>query len=193
MKNKIFFQLNPFWQIACLFCLGIVVIGSYSIISVCVNNFFEFDFINLIPIAIASLSVLFCLYTFIRFEHLNIIFKDQFFYIPDDWMWKRDKIQFKTVVEYSQIIDIKLIRSPFNSKGKRIESSLPSSGVLKPYIEIISKNDKKKRICVMYFTKSQRIKIIDEIKIRMVKCGNNSPIGNSKDIVKALPKGGVII
>ena len=60
-----------------------------------------------------------------------------------------------------------MIKSEKNSINKRIPIKMVSSRVLRLYIEITCKDGNNKRIFVMYFTRTQRIKIINELKFRV--------------------------
>lgn len=126
--------------------------------------------------------------TAFRFEKHRIVFDENQIFVPDDWAGKDDKIQFETMIAYDEIQDVQLIRSEKNSRGGSITSPMPSSSYMKPYLEFTCKNGKKKRIFILYFTKKQREKIIDEIKLRMQHAGNGVALPPTSEMIANLPK-----
>lgn len=55
---------------------------------------------------------------FIQLERYYIILKEDTIYAPDDWRRKNsiDKIQFKTIVKYKDVKNVKVIYDYYNSK-----------------------------------------------------------------------------
>jgi len=185
-KTKIFFQLNIGWQLFSLFWLILSVLAGYYLV---------FSFLNKTWFVFLLLIFPFCfvLFTFIRFEHHRIVFLNKSISIPDDWLGMRSKIQFKTIIHYDEIEDVRIIWSEENSVNERIPIQMPSSLVLKPYLEITCKDGKTKRIFVMYFTRKQKIKIIDEIKSRVYQSGDTRVFKDTLEIVDGAYSGGIII
>lgn len=185
-KTKTFFQLNIGWQLFSLFWLILSVLAGYFLVLSIIDKLWLVFLLLIFPFC-------FVLFTFIRFEHHRIMFLDKSILIPDDWLGKRSKIQFKTIIPYDEIQDIRMIRSEKNSINKRIPIKMVSSRVLKPYIEITCKDGNNKRIFIMYFTRKQRIKIIDEIKFRVNQSGNKMKFKDTLEIVDNFSSGGIVL
>lgn len=174
MKTKIYLQLNPIWQMLAMAILSIALLGLYSVIYI-----FKED--GVIPGILVSVSVAFCFYTFIRFEHDPIILRNDCITMAGDWLSKKEKIQYKVKISYAEIEQIQLIHTFKNSLGRSIARVPPLVSLT--FMEFKCKGGKNKRLFILYHTKKQRIKIINEIKKRMVLVGNNADIGEAIDIV----------
>lgn len=185
-KIKVFFQLNIGWQLFSLFWLILSGLAGYYLV---------FSFLNKAWFTFLLMMFPFCfvLFTFIRFEHHRIVFFNKYISIPDDWLGMRSKIQFTTIIHYDEIEDVRIIWSENNSVNDRIPIQMPSSLILKPYIEIMCKDGNTKRIFIMYFTRKQKIKIIDEIKSRVYQSDDNRIFQDTLEIVDKPHSGRIII
>lgn len=193
VKNKVVYQLNLFWLLLSLFFLSMGVFSLYYSIQLVVALFYTPWVEVFLALALMIFGTVFTLYTFVRFVHFRIVFREESIFVPSDWQSPEYRIQYKTIIRYDEIEEIHMIRSTMNSLNKPITGLLLSSNVLKPYIEFTTKEGKKKRIFISYFTRRQRIKVIDEVKRRMLLVGNNRPINDTISIVNDLPSGGFII
>lgn len=178
MKTKIFFKLNIFWQIICMFFLACPVSVIYFTIDDMINGRLVLKF-NIFTFVVI-IGLIFCIYTFITLE-LPVVLKKDCIFMPSDMSLKSQKIQFKVSIRYDEIEQIRLIHTTQNSLGGRIPRYTWASELT--YMEFLCKDGKRKRIFVLYHTKRQRIKMINEIKIRMKQVGNNAEIGEATEIV----------
>lgn len=185
MKKKTFYQTNIFWQLFCfmflvafIFCF---IVDVQLIIGIINNGLGEnptdktFSLILLILFFIANLLII---KLFIRFEHNNIHLTNDKIYMNDDWNNKINKIQYYSEVNFVDIESIDIIWTKRNSKGKLIKSRLVSAFVKKPYLSIKTKKGEIVNFFIMYISKKDVIKIINEISLRM------NLVGNSADIIK---------
>jgi hypothetical protein len=180
MKEKRFFQLNIFWVAFSLTFPAIGIAFGVSLIQ-------ELGKINIGAVLIILIFMGIMVYLFVQLMHLRITFENDYLFMPSDWNGKSNGAQFKTTVKYSEIVDIKLIRSRHNSLGVPIKTATPLD-YPKTYMELTCKDDKVYRLLVLHFTRKQRIKIIEEIKNRMVLVGNTSVIKDAEVIVNELPE-----
>lgn len=104
------------------------------------------------------------IFLFIQYEHNCIIFKEKYIYILDDWLFSREKIQYKTIIEYAKIDEINIIKANQNSLGKKINRKFI---IPLEFMEFRCKNGEIKRIFFTYYTKKQKAKILKEVKKRI--------------------------
>lgn len=90
----------------------------------------------------------------------------------DDWNNRKDKIQYYSEVKFIDIESIDIIWTKKNSRGNLIRSRLVSSLVEKPYLSIRNKKGEVIYFFIMYISKKDVIKIINEISIRKKNVGN---------------------
>ena len=126
---------------------------------------------------------IFCTFSAIRQEHNVIVLKEDCIYVPDDWMPKNEKIQFKTMIKYSEIKSLRIIKSQNNSNNKTITSISLSSHIAKTYFEFTCNDGRTERVFIMYFLNGQRASIINGIKARMLLAKNHAKIDSTEDIV----------
>ena len=185
MKEKTFYQTNILWQLFCFMFLAIFIIcfivGVQLIVGI-INNGLGVDvtdkIISIFLLILYFTATLLILKLFIRFEHNNIHLTNEKIYMNDDWNNKKNKIQYYSEVKFVEIESIDIIWTKKNSKGKTIRSRLVSALVEKPYLSIKCKNGEVVNFFVMFISKKDVIKIINEISCRMKK------IGNYIDIIK---------
>ncbi len=192
MKKKTFYQTNILWQLFCFIILSAFItcfiVGIQLIIGIIKNGLgaTETDIIiSIILILLYYIAVFLMLRLFIRLEHNNIHLTNEKIYMNDDWLNKREKIQYYSEVNFSDIESINIIWTKKNSKGKLIKSRLISSFVEKPYLSITNKKGEVINFFVMYIAKKDVIKLINEIGIRMKNVGNNIEIiSNDEELLK---------
>lgn len=185
MKKKTFYQTNIFWQLFCFMFLATfitcLIVGVKSIIGIVYNGLGENitdKIISVILLILYFTATLLILKLFVRLEHNNIHLTNEKIYMNDDWNNKENKIQYYSEVKFTDIESIDIIWSMKNSKGKLIESMLFSTLVEKPYLSIKTRNGETINFFVMYISKKDLIKIINEIRCRMKN------VGNKIDIIK---------
>jgi len=185
MKKKTFYQTNIFWQLFCFIFLAAfitcLIVGVQLVVGV-INNGLGASvtdkIISIFLLTLYFIAILLILKLFIRFEHNNIHLTNEKIYMNDDWNNKKNKIQYYSEVKFIDIESIDIIWTKKNSKGKTIRSRFVSSMVEKLYLSIKCKNGKVVNFFIMYISKKDVIRIINEIRCRM------KIIGNDIDIIK---------
>lgn len=180
MKKKTFYQTNILWQLFCFMFLAAFIVcfivGVQLIVGI-INNGLGANvtdkIISIFLLILYFLAVLLILKLFIRFEHNNIYLTSEKIYMNDDWNNIKNKIQYYSEVKFIDIESIDIIRTKKNSKGKTIKSKLVSAFVEKPYLSIKCKNGEVVNFFIMYISKKDVVKIINEISFRMKSVGNN--------------------
>ena len=185
MRKKTFYQTNIFWQLFCfMFLVAFVtcfILGVELIIGIFSNGLGENiadKFVSIILLVLYFTATFLILKMFIRFEHNNIHLTDEKMYMNDDWNNKNNKIQYYSEVKFIDIVSVDIIWTKKNSKGKSIKSRFVSALVEKPYLSIKTKNADIINFFVMYVSKKDVIKLINEIRVRMTN------VGNEIDIIK---------
>ncbi|MFR5833552.1 MAG: hypothetical protein ACLUE6_06385 [Acutalibacteraceae bacterium] len=179
MKKKVFIQLNIWWNLLLIALLSMPI----ALFIVMIVEMVQAGEIKVMEIIGGCLFLLAAIIFIALLDKHHITFDDTKCFSPSDWQRKNERIQFKTVIFYEEIADIKLILSKNNSLDHRIDSIMPSTSVLKPYFEITCKDGSRKRILAMYFSKRQRIKIINEFKKRMASVGNDVVLPSAEELV----------
>lgn len=179
MKKKVFIQLNIWWNLLLIALLSMTI----ALFIVMIVEMVQAGEIKVWETIGGCLFLLAALVFVGLLDKHHITFDDTKCFSPSDWQRKNERIQFKTVIFYEEIADINLILSKNNSLDHRIDSIMPSTSVLKPYFEITCKDGSRKRIFAMYFSKRQRIKIINEFKKRMASVGNDVVLPSAEELV----------
>ena len=183
MKKKVFYQHHIVGIIVLLCLCGIFSSGVYvivdSFVSGTITRNWWIDLIILIALVYIFLNIL-------SFAKHRIVFDEKKIFVPGDWQGRNIKVQYKMSVSYKDIIDFKIIKSANNSKNETITANVLSSGVLKPYLELTLRNGDKQRAYILFFTKKQRVKIIDELKRRLIAVGNNIELPSTAEMIKAV-------
>lgn len=183
MKKKTFYQTNIFWQLFCfIFLIGFItcfIVGIQLIIGIINNGLGEKVsdiIISIILLTLYFTATLLILKLFIRFEHNNIHLTNDKIYMNDDWNNKKNKIQYYAEVNFVDIESVDIIWTKRNSKGKLIRSRFVSALVEKPYLSIKNKKHETINFFIMYISKKDVIKIINEIRYRMKNVNNRTAI-----------------
>lgn len=195
MKKKTFYQTNIFWQLFCFMFLATfitcLIVGVKLIIGIVYNGLGENitdKIISVILLILYFTATLLILKLFVRLEHNNIHLTNEKIYMNDDWNNKENKIQYYSEVKFTNIESIDIIWSMKNSKGKLIESMLFSTLVEKPYLSIKTRNGETINFFVMYISKKDLIKIINEIRCRMKNVGNKIDIIKDEEVYLKISK-----
>lgn len=183
MKKKTFYQTNIFWQLFCfMFFAAFItssIVGVQLIIGIINKGLGENvidKIISVISLILYFISTLLVLKWFVQFEHNNIHLTNEKIYMNDDWNNEKNKIQYYSEVKFVDIESVDIIWTKRNSKGKLIRSNLLSALVVKPYLSIKTKNGEVINFFVMYISKKDVIRIINEIRCRMRNVGNDIDI-----------------
>lgn len=195
MKKKTFYQTNIFWQLFCFMFLATFItcfiVGVKLIIGIVYNGLGENitdKIISVILLILYFTATLLILKLFVRLEHNNIHLTNEKIYMNDDWNNKENRIQYYSEVKFADIESIDIIWSVKNSKGKLIESMLFSTLVEKPYLSIKTRNGETINFFVMYISKKDLIKIINEIRCRMKNVGNKIDIIKDEEVYLKISK-----
>lgn len=193
MKKKTFYQTNILWQLFCFMFLAVFItcfiVGVQLIVGIINNGLGESvtDIVlSIILLILYFVATFLILKVFVRLEHNNIHFTNEKIYMNDDWNNKKNKIQYYSEVKFTDIDSVDIIWSKKDSKGKTIRSRLVSAFVEKPYLSIKCKNGEVVNFFVMYISKKDVIKIINEIRIRMKKVKNDVDIIHEKEALLKL-------
>ena len=112
-------------------------------------------------------SVIFICETIVYFSY-NIKILDNEIYTKGEFrLFKSERIQYKTLINYADIEDIKIISSNHDSRNQVLHINLIASPISK-FLEFKTKSGKLKRIWINFFTKKQIERLlnvlIDRIK-----------------------------
>lgn len=190
MKKKTFYQTNIFWQLFCFILLGIFItcfiVGVRLVIGIIRNGLGEHTadiIISIVLLILYFTATFLILRLFIRLEHNNIHLTNEKIYMKDDWNNKKNKIQYDSEVRFVDIESVDIIWTKKNSKNESIRSRLISSFVEKPYLSIRNKKGEVINFCVMYVSKKDVVKMIDEVRIRMKNVGNDTNILKEDEVL----------
>ena len=193
MKKKTFYQTNILWQLFCFMFLAVFItcfiVGVQLIVGIINNGLGESvtDIVlSIILLILYFVATFLILKVFVRLEHNNIHFTNEKIYMNDDWNNKKNKIQYYSEVKNTDIDSVDIIWTKKDSKGKTIRSRLVSAFVEKPYLSIKCKNGEVVNFFVMYISKKDVIKIINEIRIRMKKVKSDVDIIHEKEALLKL-------
>lgn len=189
MKNcgyntkKTFFQTNVIFQVfVFVFFVGFIVFQVLVfnilllIISSVKSNEYQSLFYRILVLLIFELTAWLFFRVFIRFEHNNIHIRNNKIYINDDWMRKKEKIQYYSEVCISEIRSIDIIWTSKNSLQKTINGRTLGCSMPKAYISFTNNNGEKVNMFILYMGRKTITKMIDCIKDEMIKNGNFNQI-----------------
>lgn len=193
MKKKTFYQTNILWQLFCFMFLAVFItcfiVGVQLIVGI-INNGLGVDvtdkIISIFLLVLYFTATFLILKVFVRLEHNNIHFTNEKIYMNDDWNNKKNKIQYYSEVKFTDIDSVDIIWTKKDSKGKTIKSRLVSAFVEKPYLSIKCKNGKVVNFFIMYISKKDVIKIINEIRICMKNVKNDVDIIHEEEALLKL-------
>lgn len=170
MKKRIFIPCSFPFIILILFLFLFSIFSLFAFIWGGLLNKWNFEFVHTLG---ALISTIFLSYSTIRiFLSPLTILKSNHIYKCSDLLPQNERIQYKCIINYSEINNIEIIASNKNSKNKTIKLKFISSSMPKKYLEFALISGKKERICIHYFTKSQIIKLLNYINCNMHKSNN---------------------
>ncbi len=162
MKKR-FFQLHIVYIFLMLLIFLFALIGLYSLyLGIVEKNVF------LIFFGLIFFSMIFVNIFMSAYYHITYI--EDYIYISGELLLPKERTQFKDLIEYKDISDIGIIIDTKNSKGKHFSWNIPSRNTPRTYFEFILNNGKRKRMYIMFFSKRQRIKMLEIIN---EKCNLN--------------------
>ena len=101
-----------------------------------------------------------------------ITFHEDHIYVPCDWRLKSDQQQHRVNVKYEKVTEVSFVRTIKSSKNKTIQAeSLHPFYHLYMVLHLV--NGRKERIKIDRYSKKQRKKILEELKLRLEACGKN--------------------
>lgn len=117
---------------------------------------------------IAILAILLFGYQLIRLIKFRIVLNENHIYANSDGLTLRERIQYETRINYSDISNVDIIKSENNSLGKKIRKRWISSNVKKNYLRFKLRNGSYNYICIDYYSKKQVSKLLNEITKRIL-------------------------
>ena len=192
MKKKTFIQSHLVLIFINCFFLFLLLIGVWALIDPSIVKLPKVGtgIKKIIVLVLYYIGLLYISWIGITYNHHWITFREEHIYVPSDWRIKRNRRQYRVEVKYENIVDISFIRSTKNSKNKTIqeESSRP---FYHQYLVLYLKNGRKEKILVDYYTKKQKLKILEELKRRLEYCKNDIDLTNAQETLQNLGMFGV--
>ena len=172
-EKKTFYQTNIAWQVGCFLVLASAI------------GFFVLSVLWSPAYAIVGFLLLFF---FIKSERNSIHLDNNKIYMKGEIGLNKDKIQYYSEVMYSNIETLDVIWMNRNSKGEIIRSHRLNSLVAKPYLSITDKQGVRTNFLVLYISKKDTLKLIDEIQARMKAVGNDKQLINKEELLEKLAR-----
>lgn len=158
MKKIIFYRLSIIF-IICLTIISLIPLSALYLIIFHKLSVFEY-FISILAILLFG-------YELIRLIKFRIVLNENYIYANSDGLLLRERVQYETQINYSDVVNIDVIKSEKNSLGKNIKKRWISSNVKKTYLRFKLKNGNYNYICVSYYSKKQVSKLLNEISKRI--------------------------
>lgn len=155
MKKR-FFQLHIIYIFLILLIFLFALIGLYSLYIGIVEKFTFLIIFGLIFFSMISINIFMSAY-------YHITFTEDHIYISGELLSRSERTQFRDLIEYKEISDIKVVIDTKNSKNKPFPWYVSSRYTPRTYFEFTLNNGKRKRMYIMFFSKKQRIKMVDII------------------------------
>ena len=177
MKRRLFFPHNIGLHLLSLlfFAMG------YASVYLCIDTIVlaRWRAIDVVVLVLALIWL-------IMMEHLYIFLNHDTIDVPDDWLNKNMKIQYKISVPYNTVKELSYSCETTNSRGKSIKSFSAFSIMSKPYLNLVDEEGKVERIFLWWYTKRQRKKLIRELFARCPNCVSDlDAVLNIVDATKA--------
>ena len=191
MKKKRFYQQSFGLMFVVLICLIIDLAGIYALYNtfyrlIVSDNSMEQIWLRIFCIVMYIFGMGLMTYTLINISKFCILFDQDSVFMPNDWYGRNLRTQYKTKVKYAEISKIELIKSSNNSLNKKINKAHFITAFNKPYLQLTLHNGQVKRFLLLFFTKKQWIKIVDELKRRLIAVGNNIELPSTAEMIKAV-------
>ncbi len=154
--KKVFFQLHLGFMFL-LFVFSIFIcIGVFAIVMGIIERNVFMILLGAIPLGLTGVQMTQLIYN-------RIVFYDDYIHAVGDLLPKKERIQFEDKIEYSQIINVRIISSGKNSQKKYIKAKSMSSNTPKTYFEFTLKSGKTRWIFIFYHSKRQRKAMVEII------------------------------
>ena len=181
-----FIQLHPSMILINGFLM--FLIGGYMFVSIgdpLLGDFTYKKFNKIITWILWYGSLLMVIEITITYNRHWITFKENHIYVPSDWRFKRNRQQYRVEVCYNNIADVSFIRSTKSSKNKTIQEE-SFNPLYHQYMVLHLRNGRKERIKLDFYSKKQKVKILEELERRLIYCGNNIDLTNAKESLRKL-------
>ena len=177
--KRTFFQTNIFFQFfVFIFFVGFIVYQGltfkilYLIISFVKIHDYSSLLERILVLLLCELMSVILFRVFLRFEHNNIHIKKGKIYMNDDWLRKKEKIQYRSEVFISDIQSIDIIWTSKNSLNGHIDGRTLGSIAPKAYISFKKNSGEIVNMFILYMNHRTVSKMIDCIKEEMKKNNN---------------------
>lgn len=179
IKKKLVLPISILLYSFVLLMLGLLAADIYFVVLVLqsVKTLSAFEWIGVICSLICFVGIIFLL---IKLTRIRIILDVKEIYVPGYGGNEKNRMQFKTRLDYRMISNIFLINSNKNSRNKTVEGSF----IMMPYLIFELYSGSKEAINMACFSKKQVVKIIDDILLRTKALGNELSIGTGTQILK---------
>lgn len=181
LKKRVFIPISFTFVILVSFFVAIFISGIYGFTYCYINRI---EGIEIYHYFLATLALIFLVYTITRLLIcFKISLKQNFILTCGDGLPKYEKIQYRCLIKYSEILNVAIIASEKNSLNKKISLKWTSSSMPKKYLEFTLINGKKERMCINHYTKKQIKKMLNYIFINMQNHSNENKL-NMDEIMK---------
>ena len=182
MKKRVFFQQSGLFifYVTIPFIVFIAgVAGVVHFVAEIYNGINIWD--NIFVLLCCFVGIALMGFELIRSFRQVIILKEESIYVPDEWGISDEKVQYKVELAYADIAYMYLRETTNDSHNKPMKRYFPVT-LPKTYLVLCDYNGKEHAVNIVFYTKSVRIKIIDEIIYRMKMYGNESCTKSGKEI-----------
>ncbi len=152
--KKFYIPFSFTWNLLRLLVLSFTIVSIISFI-----YSIESKYEIIISIIILLLAIFFAFSSFRLLFCFGIILNKEGLKAIGDLLPKFEKIQYKCVIKYEDIKDIKIEASNKNSNGKSINNSFENNVIPKKYLVFQLDDGKEERICINHYTRKQIIKL----------------------------------
>lgn len=189
--KKTFFQTNILFQIFSflffvaflgfqLFAMRIMVLTIEKVISTGTDMLCARVSIFLLFQIVAVLILRF----FIRMEHNNIHIDNGKIYMTDDWLPKKEKIQYATSVYFLEIKAIDVIWSTKDSLLKTTPTRTFGGAMPKAYLSFFLNDGTQKNMLILYMSTKTIRSLVEVIKECLLSENNPAKIEDTDILVK---------
>ena len=159
--KKVFFQFGFNCAVFCFASGFFVAIGMHCVLF-SILNINNLAGIVFICVVCGGMTIVIAL-KMIQVLWYRIVFFDEEILVSGDKCPKSSRVQYKDEILYSKIETIRIIYSSQSSKKKKIPMLSGAHSYPGTFFEFILNNRRKKWVHITYFSKKQRIKMIDII------------------------------
>lgn len=186
MKKKTFIQLHV--TMILINCFFLIIVSAAIIVRIKYSLISDYTYKNLNKITTLILwyfSLLIVIWGGITYNRHWITFRENHIYVPSDWRIKNNRQQHRVMVRYHDIVDISFIRDTKSSTNKTIQVE-NLNPLYHQYMVLHLRNKRKEKIKIDWYSKKQKVKILEELKRRLEHCGNNVDLAQAQAMLKNL-------